>query len=120
MGWYSQLQRDEVLAEWRKTKGVLSLHVHCHISGGNWLHYFIAKLRFFIFQKELPMVRISNSSSIINKEIVVFQLLHIICSWDSIVCHIYKNQLKDGYVGIFSSVRHYTGTLAIYQRLVEL
>ncbi|BBM97783.1 magnesium dechelatase [Marchantia polymorpha subsp. ruderalis] len=56
MGWYSQLQRDEVLAEWRKTKGVLSLHVHCHISGGNWLHYFIAKLRFFIFQKELPMV----------------------------------------------------------------
>ncbi|KAL2650841.1 hypothetical protein R1flu_018969 [Riccia fluitans] len=56
MGWYSRLQRDEVLAEWRKTQGVLSLHVHCHISGGNWLHCMIAKLRFFIFQKELPMV----------------------------------------------------------------
>ncbi|KAL3700815.1 hypothetical protein R1sor_018837 [Riccia sorocarpa] len=56
MGWYSRLQRDEVLAEWRKTRGVLSLHVHCHISGGNWLHSLIAKLRFFIFQKELPMV----------------------------------------------------------------
>lgn len=56
-GWYSRLQRDEVVAEWRKTKGVLSLHVHCHISGGgNFLHSLIARLRFYIFQKELPVV----------------------------------------------------------------
>ncbi|BBM98905.1 magnesium dechelatase [Marchantia polymorpha subsp. ruderalis] len=56
MGWYSQLQRDEVLAEWRRTKGEMTLHVHCHISGGNWLHDIIAKLRFYIFRKELPVV----------------------------------------------------------------
>ncbi|KAL2652037.1 hypothetical protein R1flu_020165 [Riccia fluitans] len=56
MGWYNQLQRDEVLAEWRRTKGEMSLHVHCHISGGNWLHNLIAKLRFYIFRKELPVV----------------------------------------------------------------
>lgn len=55
-GWYSKLQRDEVLAEWRKTQGEMALHVHCHISGGNFLHNLIAKLRFYIFRKELPVV----------------------------------------------------------------
>lgn len=56
MGWYSKFQRDEVVAEWRKTRGEMSLHVHCHISGSNFLHRLIAKLRFDIFQKELPLV----------------------------------------------------------------
>ncbi|KAJ7194507.1 hypothetical protein O6H91_Y252800 [Diphasiastrum complanatum] len=56
MGWYSRLQRDEVLAEWKKVQGHMSLHVHCHISGGHWLHNLIAKLRFYIFRKELPVV----------------------------------------------------------------
>jgi hypothetical protein len=56
MGWYSKLQRDEVLAEWRKTQGEMALHVHCHISGGNFLHDLIARLRFYIFRKELPVV----------------------------------------------------------------
>eukprot|EP00249_Psilotum_nudum_P004754 c18253_g1_i5 orf=1154-1942(+) len=55
-GWYSQLQRDEVLAEWKKAQGSMSLHVHCHISGGHWLLNTIAKLRFYIFRKELPVV----------------------------------------------------------------
>ncbi|CAM6092577.1 unnamed protein product [Calypogeia fissa] len=55
-GWYSKLQRDEVVAEWRRTQGEMSLHVHCHISGTNFLHRLIAKLRFYIFQKELPLV----------------------------------------------------------------
>ncbi|KAH8955056.1 hypothetical protein BDL97_08G114900 [Sphagnum fallax] len=55
-GWYSKLQRDEVLAEWKRVKGTMSLHVHCHISGGNFLHNIIAKLRFYIFRKELPVV----------------------------------------------------------------
>ncbi|XAR55018.1 hypothetical protein NMG60_11030388 [Bertholletia excelsa] len=45
-GWYNRLQRDEVVAEWKKVKGKMSLHVHCHISG----------LRYFIFCKELPVV----------------------------------------------------------------
>ncbi|CAM6026708.1 unnamed protein product [Sphagnum balticum] len=55
-GWYSKLQRDEVLAEWKRVQGKMSLHVHCHISGGNFLHNIIANLRFYIFRKELPVV----------------------------------------------------------------
>ncbi|KAF5183296.1 Stay-green-like protein [Thalictrum thalictroides] len=55
-GWYNKLQRDEVVAEWKKVKGKMSLHVHCHISGGHFLLDIFAKLRFFIFCKELPMV----------------------------------------------------------------
>lgn len=57
MGWYNWLQRDEVVAEWIKVKGKMSLHVHCHISGGHFLLNFIAKLRYYIFAKELPVVR---------------------------------------------------------------
>ncbi|XP_057977983.1 protein STAY-GREEN homolog, chloroplastic-like [Malania oleifera] len=55
-GWYNKLQRDEVVAEWKKVKGKMSLHVHCHISGGHFLLDLCAKLRFFIFCKELPVV----------------------------------------------------------------
>ncbi|OVA00156.1 Staygreen protein [Macleaya cordata] len=55
-GWYNKLQRDEVVAEWKKVKGKMSLHVHCHISGGHFLLDLCAKLRFYIFRKELPVV----------------------------------------------------------------
>ncbi|KAL1830895.1 hypothetical protein DCAR_0100848 [Daucus carota subsp. sativus] len=55
-GWYNKLQRDEVVAEWKKVKGKMSLHVHCHISGGHFLLDLFARLRFFIFSKELPVV----------------------------------------------------------------
>ncbi|GMH28885.1 hypothetical protein Nepgr_030728 [Nepenthes gracilis] len=55
-GWYNKLQRDEVVAEWKKIKGKMSLHVHCHISGGHFLLDLCAKLRYFIFYKELPVV----------------------------------------------------------------
>ncbi|KAI3787618.1 hypothetical protein L1987_42211 [Smallanthus sonchifolius] len=55
-GWYNKLYRDEVVAEWRKVKGNMSLHVHCHISGGHFLLDLCAHLRFFIFTKELPLV----------------------------------------------------------------
>ncbi|XP_057422361.1 protein STAY-GREEN, chloroplastic-like isoform X1 [Lotus japonicus] len=55
-GWYNRLQRDEVVAQWRKIKGNMSLHVHCHISGGHFLLDLCAKLRYFIFCKELPVV----------------------------------------------------------------
>ncbi|KAI3727562.1 hypothetical protein L6452_16178 [Arctium lappa] len=55
-GWYNKLYRDEVVAEWRKVKGNMSLHVHCHISGGHFLLDLCARLRFFIFSKELPLV----------------------------------------------------------------
>ena len=57
-GWYTRLLRDEVTAEWRShgdDKNQLSLHVHCHISGG---HPFLAPagLRDWIFQREMPLV----------------------------------------------------------------
>lgn len=55
-GWYNKLQRDEVVAEWKKVKGKMSLHVHCHISGGHFLLDLCAKLRYYIFFKELPVV----------------------------------------------------------------
>lgn len=55
-GWYNRLQRDEVVAEWKKVKEKMSLHVHCHISGGHFLLDLFARLRFFIFYKELPVV----------------------------------------------------------------
>lgn len=60
-GWYNKLQRDEVVAEWKKVQGKMSLHVHCHISGGHFLLDLFARLRFFIFSKELPVV---NTDSI--------------------------------------------------------
>nr|AFK38162.1 unknown [Lotus japonicus] len=55
-GWYNKLQRDEVVAQWKKMKGKMSLHVHCHISGGHFLLDIFARLRYFIFCKELPVV----------------------------------------------------------------
>ncbi|KAL3498749.1 hypothetical protein ACH5RR_041481 [Cinchona calisaya] len=55
-GWYNRLQRDEVVAEWKKVKGKMSLHVHCHISGGHFLLDLCARLRYYIFCKELPVV----------------------------------------------------------------
>ncbi|GER34542.1 senescence-inducible chloroplast stay-green protein [Striga asiatica] len=55
-GWYNRLQRDEVVAQWKKIKGKMSLHVHCHISGGHFLLDLCARLRYFIFCKELPVV----------------------------------------------------------------
>ncbi|XVE64932.1 hypothetical protein DITRI_Ditri07aG0141600 [Diplodiscus trichospermus] len=54
-GWSNKLYRDEVVAEWKKVKGNMSLHVHCHISGGHFLLDLCARLRYFIFCKELPV-----------------------------------------------------------------
>ncbi|CAG7887347.1 unnamed protein product [Brassica rapa] len=55
-GWANRLYRDEVVAEWKKVKGNMSLHVHCHISGGHFLLDLFAKFRYYIFCKELPVV----------------------------------------------------------------
>ncbi|KAG6782716.1 hypothetical protein POTOM_012129 [Populus tomentosa] len=55
-GWSNKLYRDEVVAEWKKVKGKMSLHVHCHISGGHFLLDLCCRLRYFIFRKELPVV----------------------------------------------------------------
>ncbi|MCO5586933.1 hypothetical protein L7F22_040877 [Adiantum nelumboides] len=55
-GWYKRLQRDDVVAMWRRCQGAMSLHVHCHISGGHWFRDAFARLRFHIFKRELPVV----------------------------------------------------------------
>ncbi|MCO5605313.1 hypothetical protein L7F22_059495 [Adiantum nelumboides] len=55
-GWYKRLQRDDVVAMWRRCQGAMSLHVHCHISGGHWFRDALARLRFHIFRRELPVV----------------------------------------------------------------
>lgn len=51
-GWYTRLMRDEVLGEWKNEDG-LSLHIHCHVSGGLVLGP--AKWRDTIFTGHLPM-----------------------------------------------------------------
>jgi hypothetical protein len=53
-GFYTRLMRDEVLAEWREEGDDLSLHVHCHVSGGIIVGG--AGWRYRIFQHELPLV----------------------------------------------------------------
>jgi hypothetical protein len=52
-GWYTRFMRDEVLAEWRNDEQ-LSLHVHCHVSGG--LVFGSSSMRDSIFRSHLPMV----------------------------------------------------------------
>ncbi|XP_019057244.1 PREDICTED: protein STAY-GREEN 1, chloroplastic isoform X1 [Tarenaya hassleriana] len=48
----------------------MSLHVHCHISGGHLLLDLCAKLRYFIFCKELPVVLkafVHGDGNLLNK-----------------------------------------------------
>jgi hypothetical protein len=52
-GWYTRFMRDEVLGEWQDEEE-LSLHIHCHVSGG--LVFGPAKWRDLIFREHLPMV----------------------------------------------------------------
>lgn len=53
-GWWTRFLRDEVLAEWNLTGNAISLHVHCHVSGG--IAIGPAAWRDSIFRKELPLV----------------------------------------------------------------
>lgn len=52
--WYTRLMRDEIVAEWR-IREQISLHVHCHVSGGHVL-LAPAALRNSIFEREMPLV----------------------------------------------------------------
>jgi hypothetical protein len=53
-GWYTRLMRDEVLASWQLDEGEMSLHVHCHVSGG--LVFGKASWRARILQHHMPQV----------------------------------------------------------------
>lgn len=51
--WYTQLLRDEVLAEWRED----GLHVHCNVSvEGHWWISWAKPLRALVFRQKLPLV----------------------------------------------------------------
>ncbi|KAM7269126.1 hypothetical protein ACFE04_024623 [Oxalis oulophora] len=52
-GWYS---KDDVVAEWKKVKDDLCLHIHCFVSGPNLLLDLAAEFRYHIFSKEMPLV----------------------------------------------------------------
>ncbi|XP_038884235.1 magnesium dechelatase SGRL, chloroplastic [Benincasa hispida] len=52
-GWYN---KDDVVAEWKKVKDEMCLHVHCYVSGPNSLLDVAAEFRYHIFSKELPLV----------------------------------------------------------------
>lgn len=52
-GWY---KKDDVVAEWKKVKENMRLHIHCYVSGPNSLLDLAAEFRYHIFSKELPLV----------------------------------------------------------------
>ncbi|XP_039119518.1 magnesium dechelatase SGRL, chloroplastic-like [Dioscorea cayenensis subsp. rotundata] len=52
----TRLERDDVLAEWKKVDGEVSLYVHCYVSGANLLQELATEFRYYIFSKELPLV----------------------------------------------------------------
>ena len=45
-----------MVAEWKKVKDEMCLHVHCYVSGPNSLLDLAAEFRYHIFSKELPLV----------------------------------------------------------------
>lgn len=53
-GWYTRLMRDEVLASWQLAEDKMSLHVHCHVSGG--LVFGKASWRASILKHHMPQV----------------------------------------------------------------
>ncbi|URD71827.1 Senescence-inducible chloroplast stay-green protein [Musa troglodytarum] len=56
LDWQTTLHRDDVVAEWKKIKEEMSLHVHCYVSGSDILQDLVAGFRYHIFSKELPLV----------------------------------------------------------------
>ena len=62
-GWYN---KDDVVAEWKKVKDDMCLHVHCYVSGPNPLLDLAAEFRYHIFSKELPLVSFSYNIDLNN------------------------------------------------------
>lgn len=52
-GWYV---KDDVVAEWKKVRDDMCLHVHCYVSGPSLLRDLAAEFRYHIFTKEMPLV----------------------------------------------------------------
>ncbi|XP_019438606.1 PREDICTED: protein STAY-GREEN LIKE, chloroplastic-like isoform X3 [Lupinus angustifolius] len=51
-GWY---EKDDVVAEWKKVKNEMCLHVHCFVNGPNPFMNLAAEFRYNIFSKEMPL-----------------------------------------------------------------
>jgi len=51
-GWY---EKDDVVAEWKRVKNEMCLHVHCFVSGPTFLDL-AAEFRYHIFSKEMTLV----------------------------------------------------------------
>ena len=49
-----------MVAEWKKVKDEMCLHVHCYVSGPSSLLDVAAEFRYHIFSKELPLVSLSS------------------------------------------------------------
>ncbi|KAH7567965.1 hypothetical protein ACOSP7_009732 [Xanthoceras sorbifolium] len=66
-GWYI---KDDVVAEWKKVKDNMRLHVHCYVSGPNILRDLAAEFRYHIFSKEMPLVlkAVLHGDSILFRE----------------------------------------------------
>lgn len=98
-GWYTHLMRDEVLGEWEDEAG-LSLHIHCHVSGGLVLG--TAKWRESIFREHLPMVleAICNGDGEFISEDTAFQ-------WAPIKVHFHARQGDLDQVEVWGSVQDY-------------
>jgi proteinaceous RNase P len=68
--WQSTLQRDDVVAEWKEVTTAanaggereMTLQVHCFVSGANLLQELAAGFRYYVFSKELPLVRCLHSN----------------------------------------------------------
>ncbi|KAJ7965466.1 protein STAY-GREEN LIKE, chloroplastic [Quillaja saponaria] len=67
IGWY---KKDDVVAEWKKVKDELCLHIHCFVSGPNLLMDLAAEFRYHIFSKEMPLVlkAIQHGDSVLFSE----------------------------------------------------
>ncbi|XP_054788455.1 magnesium dechelatase SGRL, chloroplastic isoform X1 [Prosopis cineraria] len=52
-GWY---KKDDVVAEWKKVKNEMCLHIHCFVCGPNPFLDVAAEFRYHIFSKEMPLV----------------------------------------------------------------
>ena len=45
-----------MVAEWKRVKDEMSLHVHCYISGASPIQELAAEFRYCVFSKELLLV----------------------------------------------------------------
>ncbi|KAJ0024134.1 hypothetical protein Pint_08050 [Pistacia integerrima] len=112
-GWYI---KDDVVAEWKKVKDDMCLHVHCYVSGPSLLRDLAAEFRYHIFSKEMPLVSFFTVSAssfrtenrCIKYLVNVTQVLKAVLHGDSILFREHP-ELMDALVRVYfhSSSKHY-------------